>query len=87
MNSPQWFAVKRYRESSVVYLMVGGDRRAVEAHANELFNAPVIQKLTWSTMSRLTGCRIPGNKAPTEFCRGEIWLFGLGKFDIVIKAI
>ena len=87
MNSDQWFAVKRNKDTSVVYLMVGGDRCMVTATAKMMFHDPIIQKITWGIMRQLTGCHIPGDKLPTDFCRGEILLPRRGKYDLVIKAL
>ena len=87
MTSDTWFAVSRMKGSSVVYLMVGGDRRMVEATAKAMFRDPVIVKLTWMMMKVITGCEIPTDKPMTDFCRGEFMLPRHGKYDIVIKVL
>jgi len=87
MASDAWFAVKRSKESSVVYLMTGGDRRMVEATANSMFRAPLIQKITWNILKQLTGCHIPGDRAGTDYARGQFLIPCLVKHDIVIVAL
>ena len=87
MPSDHWFAVKRKKDSTLIYLMTGGDRRMVEATAKAMFRDPVIVKLTWSLMKQIIGCNIPGDKLSTDYCRGEMMLPRLGKFDLVIKAL
>ena len=87
MTSDQWFAVKRSRKSSGVYLMTGGDRCRVTLQAKCMYTDPVIVKLTWGLMQQLIGCNIPGDKQTTDFCRGQIFLPSRGKYDLVIMAL
>ena len=87
MTSDTWFAVSRQKGSTLLYLMVGGDRRLVEATAKAMFRDPVIVKLTYAMMNQIIGVRTPANKMPTDFCRGELMMPRSGKYDIVIKVL
>lgn len=87
MTSDQWYAVKRDKNTKVVYLMCGGDRRMVEATAKAMYRSPIIVKLTWMMMKVLTGCVIPGDTSMTSFCRGSIMLPRRDKNDCVIMVL
>ncbi len=87
MSSDQWFAVKRNKKSRIVYLITGGDRRRVEEHCKSMFHSPIIVKLTWGMMHALNGCNTPGDKLPTDFCRGQIMIPRDDKIDIIYMAL
>jgi len=87
MKSDQWFAVKRDKNTKVIYIMTGGDRCMVKATAKGMFRDPIIVKLTWMMMKVLTGCAIPADKPATDFCRGEIMLPPNNNRFVIIKAL
>jgi len=87
MKSDMWFAVKRHKTSTVIYLVTGGDRRMVESAAKSMFRGPTVVRLTWGMLKVLTGCNIPGNVLSTDFARGQFMIPNLVKCDIVIMAL
>ncbi len=87
MENDQWYVVKQFPDSTMVYLVTADNISKVTNFAKTMYPNPIIIPLVWWMMKKLTGCKIPADKKTTDHCYGTLFLPLFDEYNILIKAL
>jgi len=87
MGERFWFAGRLSENTTTVYLFSAPSKRFAMDVMIEFCKSPVIEQLTWSRLSKITGCVIPSDSTPNDFAVGHVIIHRKEKMDLVLLPI
>jgi len=86
MGERFWYAGRLNESTTTVYLFDAPSQKFAMDLMRTMCRAPVIEQLTWTRLSKLTGCVIPSDTPPNDFARGHVIIHRKENVDLVLVA-
>lgn len=87
MDGKYWFAGRLNDEATTVYLFASLNISYASALMRTMAKNPVIEQLTWSRLSKITGCVIPTEADKHHLATGHIIMHRKHKTDLVLLPV
>jgi len=87
MGERFWFAGRLTESAKTVYLFSAPSRRFALDVMLELSTGPVIEQLTWTRLSKITGCIIPTEATPNDFAVKHVIIHRRDNMDLVLLPV
>ncbi len=87
MGERFWFAGRLSESMTTVYLFSAPSRRFAMDVMLEFCKSPVVEQLTWSRLSWITGCVKPADADLNSFAIGHVIIHRQEKMDLVLLPI
>jgi len=87
MGERFWFAGRLSENTTTVYLFSAPSKRFATDVMLQFCTSPAIEQLTWSRLSKMTGCVIPSQNGPNSFAASHVIIHRKEKHDLVLLPI
>jgi len=87
MGERFWFAGRLSDDTTTVYLFSAPSKRFAMDVMMEFARTPVIEQLTWTRLSKITGCIIPADSTPNDFAVGHVIIHRKESMDLVLLPV